>query len=87
VFHSPQDADEIVVLDAGRVVERGTHAALLSRPGGYYAAMWQTQVTSEEHITWTQRRRTYNNYSLLILQVLNNKENVTCYARNVHVPT
>ncbi|RMI28195.1 ABC transporter ATP-binding protein [Nocardia stercoris] len=33
------DADQIVVLDRGRIVERGTHTELLSR-GGRYAAMW-----------------------------------------------
>jgi len=35
-------ADEIVVLDAGTVVERGTHAALL-RQRGRYAALWEAQ--------------------------------------------
>ena len=36
------DADEILVLDAGRIVERGHHAALLAR-GGVYAEMWARQ--------------------------------------------
>ena len=36
------EADEILVLEAGRVVERGTHAALLAR-GGRYASMWRRQ--------------------------------------------
>ena len=31
--------DEIVVLEAGRVAERGTHAELLRR-GGRYAESW-----------------------------------------------
>jgi ATP-binding cassette subfamily B protein len=37
------DADEIVVLEDGRVVERGTHAALLARDG-VYAQMWSRQI-------------------------------------------
>ncbi|HEY8564651.1 MAG TPA: ABC transporter ATP-binding protein/permease [Beijerinckiaceae bacterium] len=35
-------ADEIIVLDQGVVVERGTHTGLLSQ-GGVYAAMWNRQ--------------------------------------------
>ena len=40
------DAHEIVVLDAGRVVERGPHAELLAR-GGRYAQMWRLQQSGE----------------------------------------
>jgi len=38
-------ADMIYVVDAGRVVEQGTHADLLGR-GGLYAAMFHTQSES-----------------------------------------
>jgi len=36
------NADEILVMEAGRVIERGTHAALLDA-GGAYARMWLLQ--------------------------------------------
>ena len=36
------DADEILVMDAGRIVERGSHAALLALEG-HYAQMWRLQ--------------------------------------------
>ena len=36
------DADEIIVLDHGEIIERGTHTALLSQDG-MYAKMWQRQ--------------------------------------------
>jgi ATP-binding cassette, subfamily B, heavy metal transporter len=36
------DADEIIVMDTGRIVERGTHRSLLER-GGHYAQMWALQ--------------------------------------------
>ncbi len=36
------DADEILVLDHGTIIERGRHAALLAQ-GGHYASMWDKQ--------------------------------------------
>ncbi|MCL6262841.1 ABC transporter ATP-binding protein/permease [Craterilacuibacter sp. RT1T] len=40
------DADEIVVLDHGRVLEQGTHRALVEK-GGRYAEMWALQQQGE----------------------------------------
>ncbi len=41
------DADMIVVLEAGRIVERGTHDELIANQGRY-AAMWARQSAEEE---------------------------------------
>ncbi|MBX4893799.1 MULTISPECIES: ABCB family ABC transporter ATP-binding protein/permease [Rhizobium] len=38
------DADEIIVLEAGQIIERGSHAELLERDG-QYAAMWKSQAS------------------------------------------
>ena len=40
------DAHEILVMDAGQIIERGTHAALLGQ-GGRYAEMWALQQSSD----------------------------------------
>ena len=44
-----QHADEIIVLEAGRIVERGTHQELLAR-GGAYAEMWARQAARDRLI-------------------------------------
>ncbi|MDZ7895877.1 MAG: ABC transporter ATP-binding protein/permease [Sphingobium sp.] len=41
------DADEIIVLDQGRIAERGPHGALLAQ-GGLYAAMWARQASERD---------------------------------------
>jgi ATP-binding cassette, subfamily B, heavy metal transporter len=40
-------ADNILVLDAGRLVEQGTHGALLAK-GGLYASLWNRQRQAEK---------------------------------------
>ena len=41
-----KDADQILVLDGGRVAESGTHAALLAS-GGVYASLYREQLAQE----------------------------------------
>jgi ATP-binding cassette subfamily B protein len=43
------EADEILVLEQGRVVERGRHEALLAR-GGIYAQMWARQQAAVDEV-------------------------------------
>ena len=44
------DADEILVLDKGRVVENGTHAQLLSTQNSLYSKLWNTQHKSHNKV-------------------------------------
>ncbi|TFW06477.1 ABC transporter ATP-binding protein/permease [Oxalobacteraceae bacterium OM1] len=41
------DASEILVMDRGRIIERGTHQALLQKDGAY-ARLWQLQLRSDD---------------------------------------
>jgi ATP-binding cassette subfamily B protein len=44
------DAHQILVMDHGRIIERGTHASLL-QAGGAYATMWQRQQAAQVEAT------------------------------------
>ena len=46
-LRAAEAADHIVVLEGGRVVEQGSHAALLTR-GGVYARLWRVQQLEDE---------------------------------------
>jgi ATP-binding cassette subfamily B protein len=47
---SVQNADEIIVLDEGRIVERGTHSGLILQDG-QYASIWQMQIGSTGEVS------------------------------------
>jgi ATP-binding cassette subfamily B multidrug efflux pump len=44
------NADKIVVMDKGKVVEQGTHSELLSKSEGYYKNLYESQFLTEEKI-------------------------------------
>jgi ATP-binding cassette subfamily B protein len=44
-----KSADQILVLDEGRIVERGTHASLLAR-GGQYARLYDLQLREQDQM-------------------------------------
>ncbi|KAM9180722.1 iron-sulfur clusters transporter ABCB7, mitochondrial isoform 3-T3 [Dugong dugon] len=53
------DADEIIVLDQGKVAERGTHHGLLANSGSIYSEMWHTQssrVQNHDNPKWDAKR-------------------------------
>src|SRR5690606_15951671 len=41
-------ADKILVMDAGEIVEEGTHSQLLKKQNGYYKNLYEVQFMSEE---------------------------------------
>ncbi len=51
-------ADMILVVEDGRIVERGTHDQLLAR-GGRYAELYETQFGSQDMRHDRERRRSY----------------------------
>ncbi|XP_075394991.1 iron-sulfur clusters transporter ABCB7, mitochondrial [Tenrec ecaudatus] len=53
------DADEIIVLDQGKVAERGTHHSLLANSNSIYSDMWHAQssrVQTHGDATWDARK-------------------------------
>ena len=66
------DADEIIVLEAGKIAERGTHAKLLKKEG-LYASMWNRQLEASE--AERRLREAHENDELGIIVKRNVSEN------------
>ena len=44
---SAKNADRIMILDEGRIIEQGSHSQLISK-NGYYAALYLKQLSEKE---------------------------------------
>ncbi|XP_070808061.1 iron-sulfur clusters transporter ABCB7, mitochondrial [Pituophis catenifer annectens] len=56
------DADEIIVLDQGKVAERGKHVDLLTSPSSLYYEMWHTQSSRMLNRSTSERWEERNNH-------------------------
>jgi ATP-binding cassette subfamily B protein len=45
-----KNADQILVLDKGRIIEKGNHESLLKK-GGSYLALYEKQLLEEESVS------------------------------------
>ncbi|MEO8773854.1 MAG: ABC transporter ATP-binding protein, partial [Gelidibacter sp.] len=45
-----QKADNIIVMDAGQIVEQGTHKQLLQNKDGYYRNLYEVQFMKQEAV-------------------------------------
>ena len=45
------NADKIIVMNQGQVVEQGSHAQLITNPNGYYKKLYDAQFTTEKQFT------------------------------------
>jgi len=50
------DADNILVLDQGRVVESGTHLSLVSNPKSFYNKLWRKQHEADRKLRQQQEQ-------------------------------
>ena len=64
------DADDILVLGEGRVMERGTHGQLISNPGSFYAELWAKQ----NRMTHTVNHPHHTNNDMHHLGEVSNRE-------------